>query len=97
LDKEPVLAERLNENEQIPKNFLAMADRDQEFAAAHRLPMRADVQNMRRIVGEGPGWVGRLKAAYARGEYLPVAALAALGLGAAAQSGDARSSGEGDH
>jgi hypothetical protein len=59
--------------------------------------MRGDVQSMRRIIGEGPGWVGRLKAAYGRGEYLPVAALAALGLGAAAQNGDARSSGAGDH
>jgi hypothetical protein len=97
LDKEPVLAERLNENEQIPKDFLAMADRDQQFAAAHGLPMRGDIQNMRRIIGEGPGWVGRLKAAHARGEYLPVAALAALGLGAAAQRGDAGCSGEGDH
>jgi hypothetical protein len=92
LDKEPVLAERLNQDEQIPKDFLAMADRDQEFAAAHGLQMRADVQRMRRIIGEGPGWVGRLRAAYARGEYLPAAALAALGLGAAAQSGDSRGS-----
>jgi hypothetical protein len=68
-----------------------MADRDQEIAAAHGLPMRADIQNMRRIIGDGPGWVERLKAAYARGEHLPVAALAALGLGAAAQNDDSRS------
>jgi hypothetical protein len=53
LDKEPVLAERLNKSEQIPQDFLAMADRDQEFAAAHGLPMRGDVQNARRIIGEG--------------------------------------------
>jgi hypothetical protein len=92
LDKEPALAERLNNDEQIPKDFLAMADRDQEFAAAHGLPSRGDVQNMRRIIGEGPGWIDRLRAALARGEYLPVAALAALGLRAAAQNGDARSS-----
>jgi hypothetical protein len=31
------------------------------------------------------------------GEYLPAAALAAFGLGAAARSADARNSGEGDH
>jgi hypothetical protein len=92
LDKEPVLAERLNNDEQIPKDFLAMADRDQEFAAAHGLPSRGDVQNMRRIIGEGPGWIDRLRAALARGEYLPAAVLAALGLRAAAQNGDARSS-----
>jgi hypothetical protein len=91
LDSEPILAERLNKSEQIPRDFLAMADRDQEFAAAHGLPMRGDVQNARRIIGEGSGWIDRLRAAYGRGEYLPAATLAALGLGAAAQSDDSRS------
>jgi hypothetical protein len=91
LNQAPLLAERLNKNAQIPKDFLAMADRDQAFAAAHSLPMCADIENMRRIIGEGPGWVERLRAAYARGEYLPVPALAALGLGAAAQNDDLKS------
>jgi hypothetical protein len=93
LDQAPVLAERLNKSAQIPKDFLAMADRDQETAAAHGLPMRADIQNIRRIVGDGPGWVERLRAAYARGACLPVAIaiLTALGPGAAAQNDDSRS------
>jgi hypothetical protein len=82
----------LNSNAQISRDFLAMADRDQKFAAVLGLPSRRDVENMRRIIGEGPGWVDRLRAAYARGEYLPAAMLAALGLGPISR-GDDESSG----
>jgi hypothetical protein len=87
LDRMPDLAARLNNSAQIPKHFLAMADRDQGFMAAHGTPKREDVANTHRIIGEGPGWTDRLRAAYGRGEYLPAAALAALGLRAAAQAG----------
>jgi hypothetical protein len=97
-DEAPVLAKRLNNNLEIPKAVRDLAGRDQGMSAEYGLPMRKDVENLWRIVGEGrPDWLDRLRAAHARGEYLPAAALAALGLGAAAQNGDARSSGEGDH
>jgi hypothetical protein len=97
-DEAPVLAERLNNNLEIPKAVRDLAARDQGMSAEYGLPMRKDVENLWRIVGEGrPGWLDRLRAAHARGEYLPAAALAALGLGSAAQNGGARSSGEGDH
>jgi hypothetical protein len=79
LDQEPALAKQLNESSQIPKDVLALHDRDQDLAAAHGLATREDVQNMRRIIGEGsPGFVDRLRAAYARGQLLPAAMLAAL-------------------
>jgi hypothetical protein len=88
-------AERLSNDPEFRKRVQAILDRDQEIDAAHGLPMREDVKNLWRI-GAGGDWINRLRAAHARGEYLPAAALAALGLGAAAQNGDARSSGWGD-
>jgi hypothetical protein len=84
-------AERLSNDPEFQKTIQAILDRDQEIEAAHGLPMREDVKNLWRI-GAGGDWINRLRAAHARGEYLPAAALAALGLGAAAQNGDAKSS-----
>jgi hypothetical protein len=96
-DRAPVLAERLNNNLRIPKAVEVMAGRDQRIADEYGLPMRKDVENLRRIVGDGrPGWLDRLRTAHARGEYLPAVALAALGLAATAQNDDARSSGQGE-
>ena len=85
------LAARLNASAQIPKDFLRMAERDRGFATAHGLPKREDVANMHRIIGEGPGWVDRLRTAYARREYLPAAMLGALGLGSMSRGGGERS------
>jgi len=87
---EPDLAKLMDESEQIPKAFRDMAGRDQEFTAAHGTPMREDIQNARRIIRDGPGWVERLRAALSPGGvFYLLAALAALGLGAAGQEGDA--------
>lgn len=98
LDKEPVLAERANKSVEIANTVRAMGHRDQVLSAAYGLPMSEDVQNMQRIIGEGgPGLFDRLRTAHARGVYLPAATLAALGLGAAAQSGDSRSSSQRDY
>jgi hypothetical protein len=91
-DRAPVLAERLNSDLEIPKTVAAMTDRDQGISSEYSLPMRQDVQNLWRIIGGRSGWLDRLRAARARGKYLPAAVLAALGLQASAQNGDGRSS-----
>jgi hypothetical protein len=55
---------------QIPKDFRALFERDEQAHAAHGLPLREDVQNARRIVSEGPGGFKRLKAARLRGDRI---------------------------
>ena len=59
-----------------------------QLAARLRLGVRAprEIQNARRIIGRGPGWVERLRAAVNRGEILPAiaAALVAPGLAVSA-------------
>jgi hypothetical protein len=70
----------------------------QERSAAYGLPISEDVQNMQQIISEGgPSLVDRLRTAHARGVYLPAATLAALGPGAAAQSGDLRNNSQRDY
>lgn len=56
-------------------------DRDYEFAKRYNIPVREDLQNLRRIIATQG--VGALKGALKRGEFLPAVA-AALGLGAIA-------------
>jgi hypothetical protein len=52
--------------------------RDKDWAAKWGAP-RADIQNARRIMGEGPGGLTRLRQALARKEILPAAAAAIFG------------------
>ena len=40
---------------------------------------RADINAARRLIGERPGWVDRLEAAYRSGAYLPAIALGLIG------------------
>jgi hypothetical protein len=56
-------------------------DRDYDFAKRYNIPVREDLQNLRRIIATQG--VGALKGALKRGEFLPAVA-AALGLGAIA-------------
>lgn len=64
----------LDENPSVPRKALANLERDEEMAARFGAT-REDIQNARRIIGEGPGWVGRLKSAVAAGAVLPSLAL----------------------
>ena len=40
--------------------------------------LREDLQNARRIIGEGPGWIDRLEATLKQGAILPAVALGLL-------------------
>jgi hypothetical protein len=68
----------LNNNADIPKAALARLERDEEYARIWGAT-RADIQNARRIIGEGTGWVDRLEAALKAGAILPAVGFAILG------------------
>ena len=76
LNETPVLREGLNKSEMIPRNALARLERDEAFRGLDVL--REDLQNARRIIGEGPGWLDRLEAALKQGAFLPAVALGLL-------------------
>jgi hypothetical protein len=83
LDANPVLREGLDRSESIPRNALARMERDYEVAGATGDILREDIQNARRIIGEGPGWITRLREGLSSGQILPAVALpilAAAGL-----------------
>ena len=69
----------MDNNPDIPKNALARLERDESLAAKYGAT-REDIQNARRIIGEGPGWIGRLKKALESGAVLPALAMVAFGL-----------------
>jgi len=65
-----------NQNPKIPFNALARAERDQNLASTFG-GTRSDIQNARRLIGKGPGWIDRLREAMKDGTIpLPVGAFA---------------------
>ena len=68
----------MDNNPDIPQVALNKLERDEKYAERFGAA-REDVQNLRRIIGEGPGWIDRLKTGLQNGAVLP--ALAALLLG----------------
>jgi len=68
---------------EIRAHALGEMQRDAEFAQRTGVPVREDLQNMRRIIAERG--VGALRDALSKGEFLPALA-ATLGLGAAVGS-----------
>jgi hypothetical protein len=71
-------------NPYIPQNALSRAERDDQWVKKWGVT-RQDIQNARRIIGEGPGWIGRLEKALKNGAVLPAVAGAAILGGAVAQ------------
>jgi hypothetical protein len=79
------LREAFNQNPFIPDVVRAQAERDATLAPESWGAPRPDIQNLRLVAGEGPGWVDRLQAgldAFKKTGKLP--ALAAGGAGGAA-------------
>lgn len=71
-----------NNNPHIASVALNRVARDEKWAQVWG-PARQDLQNLRRIIGSGAGWVDRLEAALKSGQLLPAVAgpfLAALAL-----------------
>lgn len=77
LNQNPQLRAAFDNNPYIPANALARMERDAEYAAQYGAT-RQDIQNARRIIGEGPGWVGRLEKALKDGVLLPALGAAIL-------------------
>lgn len=70
VNKNPQLRAAFENNPHIPSNALARMERDADYAAQYGAT-REDIQNARRIIGEGPGWVSRLEQALKNGVILP--------------------------
>lgn len=67
-----------NNNEKIAENALKRLSRDKKLAAKYGAT-REDVANAREIIGEGKGWIDRLRGALQSGVILPGIAAFALG------------------
>jgi hypothetical protein len=79
--KTPEIREAFNNNMYIPHQALMKLERDKEWASKWGAT-RDDIQNARRIISEGPGWIDRLEAGMKNGAVLPSVAAAVLGTGA---------------
>jgi hypothetical protein len=75
LNVTPEIRTAFNNNPYIAERALAKLERDQTWSKEWGAP-REDIQNFRRIVGSGPGWVDRMEAALKAGAILPAAAAA---------------------
>jgi len=68
-----VARDAFNRNPAFGKKALGNLERDQEWSKKWGAT-REDIQNMRRIIGEGPGWIDRLEKAVKSGAVLPAIA-----------------------
>ena len=62
LDSKPAIREAFDHNPYLPQMARARAERDEEWAKILGAP-RPDIQNFRRLIGEGPGASARLEEA----------------------------------
>ena len=76
----PEIRQAFNSNPYIPEQAVMKLERDKAWADKWGAP-REDIQNARKIVGEGPGWIDRLEAALAKG-IISLPAVAAIYAGA---------------
>ena len=79
IDDAPAYAvEAIDKNPYIAQNALNRLIRDKK-ASKELGATREDIENARKIIGEGPGWVGRLRSALEQGQVLPVIGIGILG------------------
>jgi hypothetical protein len=78
----PELRSAFNNNPYLADRALAKFERDQQWSARWGAP-RQDIQNLRQIVGAGPGWIDRAEAALKAGA-ISLPAIGALLVGSAA-------------
>jgi len=81
VNKTPEIRAAFNSNPYIAERALARLERDESWAKQWGAP-RKDIQNARRIIAGGPGWVDRLEQALKTGA-VSLPAFAALLYGAA--------------
>jgi len=75
----PEMRKAFDNNPFIAENAQNYIARDESLAKQFATTIRADLQRLRAIVAEGPGWVGRLEAAVKKGGLVPAVAAAFLG------------------
>jgi hypothetical protein len=73
----PEMRQAFDKNPYIAQNALDRIARDEAFASQMGAT-RQDIQNFRRVIGDGPGWVGRLEEGLKNGAVLPALAAAVL-------------------
>jgi hypothetical protein len=83
LNVTPQIRDAFDKNPYIAQNALSRLERDEAWSQKWGAT-RQDIQNARRIIGEGPGWITRLDQALKKGVVLPAVAGAVL-LGASQQ------------
>ena len=81
VNKTPAIRTALNNNKFIPQKALDRLERDEQWAAKWNAP-REDIQNARRIIGAGTGWIDRLEEALKTGAVSLPAVAAVLGTAA---------------
>jgi len=79
VSKNPQLEAAFSNNPYIPGNAAARAARDVDWQNQWGA-VRPDLQTARGIIGQGPGWVDRLRKARAAGVSLPAIGAGALML-----------------
>lgn len=79
IDASPIgVRQSIDNNPGVSEGALRRFERDERMQSKFGAT-RQDVQNMREVIGQGPGWVDRLRKALADGTVLPVLAAVALG------------------
>jgi hypothetical protein len=80
----PEARSAFNNNPYIPQNALNRLERDEDWKNKWGVT-RIDIQNARRIISQGPGWIDRLEKALKSGAVLPAVAGAAILAGTVAR------------
>jgi hypothetical protein len=78
VNQTPQLRASLNDNPYLAERAMARLQRDEKWAAKWGAP-RDDIQNARKIIGDGPGWIDRLEAGLKSKAILPSVAAALVG------------------
>jgi hypothetical protein len=86
INKTPELRAAFNENPYIPQKALNNLERDKAWSQRWGATNQA-IDNARKIIGEGPGWIDRLEAALKNGTVLPAIAATLLSPAALRQAG----------
>ena len=85
LNVTPEIRNAFDKNPYLAQNALARLERDKNWVGKWGAT-RKDIQNARQIIGDGPGWIGRLEEGLKKGALLPAVAGAVL-IGSLPQNG----------
>ena len=75
----PEMRAAFNNNPYLAENAINHLERDRDLAAKYGTTAREDLQRLRQIVADGPGWIERLEQAVRQGGIVPALAAAVIG------------------